>query len=355
MLHNNTFSFNHVRVVFFFSILIMLAVGFLYLIRPFIYPIFWASIIAVIFYPLYNRIIKYIRHRSLSSFVTILLIIALVFLPIIAIGVLTVNQSMSLYRSVSDGGLFTNFGDVSSRFENLPIIGNYFDTIKNDWSIYAQDTAKTVSLFLYENLVSLSKISIKFIFMLFIMTYTLFYFFKDGEKLLKNIMYLSPLGDKYEKRLFERFTSTVRATIKGTFIIGAVQGFLGGMLFWATGIPGALVWGLLMTALSSIPAVGSFIIWLPAGLIMLALGNTWQGIVILVFGSMVIGTIDNLLRPSLVGKDIEMHPLMVLFATLGGIFLFGITGFIIGPIIAALFLSLLSIYDLYYKKDLKNN
>ena len=172
--------------------------------------------------------------------------------------------------------------------------------------------------------------------------------------MLERVMQLSPLGDKYESMLYERFTSTARATLKSTFIIGGIQGFLGGILFWIAGLEGALVWGVIMAVLSIIPAVGPFIVWLPAGIIMLALGNGWEGLAILI-GGFVISFVDNLLRPPLVGKDTEMHPLVVLFATLGGLLLFDVSGFVIGPILAALFLSVVSIYHYYYRNELQNN
>ena len=155
--------------------------------------------------------------------------------------------------------------------------------------------------------------------------------------------------------LYEKFRSTARATLKGTFIVGGVQGIIGGILFWATGIEGALIWCIIMIALSAIPAVGPSIVWFPAGVIMLALGNFWQGITILLVGLLVISTIDNFIRPKLVGKDIQMHPLLVLFATLGGIFLFGISGFVIGPVIASLFIAVMAIYDHHYRNELQNN
>jgi len=168
-------------------------------------------------------------------------------------------------------------------------------------------------------------------------------------------MHLSPLGDRYETMLYERFTSTTRATLKGTLLVGLVQGSLGGIVFYLAGVQGALIWGLIMAAASIVPALGSSIVWLPAGIIALALGNVWQGLMILILGAFLISTIDNLLRPKLVGKDIQMHPLLVLFSTLGGIFWFGISGVVIGPVIAALFLAVISIYDDHYSNELGKN
>ena len=158
-------------------------------------------------------------------------------------------------------------------------------------------------------------------------------------------MHLSPLGDKYETLLYKKFTSTTKATLKGTLIIGGVQGFLGGITFWIAGIEGAFVWGIMMLIVSIIPAIGPFLIWFPATIILLAIGNIWQGI----FYTVSWGDTPD------VGKDAGLHPLIVLFSTLGGLLVFGISGFIIGPVIAALFLSIITIYNEYYRKELKNN
>jgi predicted PurR-regulated permease PerM len=161
------------------------------------------------------------------------------------------------------------------------------------------------------------------------------------------------LKDDQERVLLKEFVSISRATLKGTVIIGIIQGVLGGLLFWAVGVPSPITWGVVMIILSIIPVVGSGIIWAPVGIYMLLTGDIWQGVVILGFGFGVISTIDNILRPKLVGQDSQMHPLFVLLATLGGIIVFGIIGFIIGPIIVALFLALLRIYEMEFAEQLE--
>lgn len=187
------------------------------------------------------------------------------------------------------------------------------------------------------------------------MFYALFFFLRDGEKLLLKLMHLCPLGDKYEKMLYQKFTSTARATIKGNITVALIQGGLGCLLFAATGVPGAIIWGILMAVFCMIPGLGSAIIWLPTSLIMILTGNIWQGVTILIFGALVISFIDNLLRPMFVGRDTELHPLLVLLSTLGGIFFFGLSGFILGPIIAALLVAFWHMYEEYYKEDLVHN
>lgn len=342
------------RTIFFFSLIILLGILFLYLVRPFIYPIFWAAILAVMLHPFHKKIHNFIKLPGVSAIISVILVIVVIFLPLVLLSILLVQQSAGLYNALLNGGLISNVQGLASWLQDTPL-APYLQTAQEQWNTYAASAAKAISLFLFDNLKNVTQNSVRFVFMLFIMLYTLYYFFKDGETMLKRLMHLSPLGDKYEKMLYERFRTTSAATLKGTFIIGGIQGLVGGILFWVTGIQGALVWGVVMTVISIIPAIGSVIVWLPAGIVMLALGNIWQGITILVVGTVIISMIDNVLRPPLVGKDTEMHPLVVLFSTLGGIVLFGVSGFIIGPIIAALFLSIMSIYSHYYKTELKKN
>lgn len=349
-----TTSFNKMRTAFFFALIIVLAIAMLYVFRPFFFSIFWAAIIAILFYPAYRWINKQIKMPSMSSFICVILVIVVLVLPLVTLTMLVVNESFGLYQSVTQRNFLGDVENAASWVEKTPL-APYVKTIRSDWTTYASNATKSISIFLFNNLKNLTQLSLRFAFMLFIMLYTLYYFFKDGPRMLKRLMYLSPLGDKYEEMLYEKFTSTARATLKGTLIVGGIQGLLGGILFWITGVEGALVWGVIMVALSIIPAIGSFIVWLPAGIIMLAIGNTWQGIMILVVGALVISTIDNLLRPPLVGNDIQMHPLIVLFATLGGLIIFGISGFVIGPVLAALFISSMSIYSHYFKTELKKN
>jgi predicted PurR-regulated permease PerM len=187
---------------------------------------------------------------------------------------------------------------------------------------------------------------------MFVMFFTLFYFLIDGRQLMKYLMLLSPLRDEHDKLLVQKFISISRATLKGTLVVGVLQGVLGGIAFWIAGIPSPAIWGLAMMFFSIIPMVGAAIVWIPAGIIMLLLGHIWQGIFILVVGIVVISVLDNILRPKLVGRDTQMHPLMVFFATLGGITFFGLPGFVIGPIIVSLFLALGEIYTVEFRDQL---
>jgi predicted PurR-regulated permease PerM len=348
-------SFTKMRSVFFFSLVFILLFAFLYLMQPFFYPVFWAAILAIMFYPVYNGLRNITKMPGISSILSILIVIVSIFLPLSLIITLILHQSFTLYQSVASGDWFLiRVQGVADWLENTPI-APYIESITDNWAATAADATKAITIFLFNNLKSITQNSVSFIFMLFLTLYTLFFFFRDGERLLKRLQHLSPLGDSHERALYDQFTSTARATLKSTFIVGGIQGILGGILFWITGVEGAVIWAVIMFLLSLVPGLGTFLVWLPVGVIMLVIGNVWQGITILLVGALVISTIDNLLRPPLVGKDIQMPPLLVLFSTLGGIVLFGISGFVIGPVVTSLFLAIISIYDSYYLRELKQN
>lgn len=350
----DTLHFHRVRSVFFFGLIAVFSIAFLYVLHPIVYPIFWAAIIAIMFYPVYRSFTSMTGMQTASAIITIVLAVVVIFLPLSLLVVLIFQQSVLLYTSLSGGHFFIDVQGIATWLQHSPF-APYIDSIKSEWTNQAADASKFIATFLFQNLRSITQNSVSFIFFLFITLYALFFFLRDGERILRRLQHLSPLEDRHDVLLFKRFVSTVRATLKGTLIIGGIQGLLGGLLFWITGVEGAIIWGVIMFFLSMVPGLGAFLVWLPAGVIMLALGNTWQGIVIIIFGAVIISTIDNFLRPPLVGKNIEIHPLLVLFSTLGGIFLFGIPGVIIGPTIAALYLSIISIYDTYYLHELKRN
>lgn len=344
------------RSAFFFAMLILLFIVILYLLRPFFYPLFWAGILAILFYPLYQGVLKYLKYPRLAAFTSVTLVFLGISLILTLLGILLVNESVDLYRSASQAQLFQNPEQVSSRFDGT-VFAPYIEGIKDQWVGYATSAAKSLSSFVlssFSGLLSGFWVVLKFIGMSFLTLYALYYFFKDGKKMLERLMYLSPLGDKYEEMLYARFTSTARATLKSTVIIGGIQGTISGLLFWITGIEGAFIWGVIMVIIAIIPAIGPSLFLGIAGLIMLAVGGFWQALVLLI-GALFVGIIDNLLRPPLIGKDTQMHPLIILLTTLGGLIIFGISGFVIGPIVAALFISVMSIYNHYYRNELQNN
>ncbi len=349
-------DFSKIKHALFVAILAAITISFAYIIRPFAYPILWAAIIAGLFYPISSWLTKVLRAPNLASAITLILVFLVIVLPIAAVGTLVVNESMNLYGSINE-----NRGQISSSLQTaLAWIQNnpYAGRLNIDQSLIAQkfgDAAQYVTSYLILAAKDFTQNSFVFLLMFVIMFYTLFFFVRDGAGFLKKIMHLCPLGDTHEKLLYSRFTSTARATLKGSLIVGLIQGTLGGLMFWFAGIQGAIIWGVLMVLASTIPGIGSYFIWLPAAIIMIIIGKVWTGVAMMLFGGLVIGTIDNIIRPILVGKDTQMHPLLVLFSTLGGIVVFGISGFVIGPIVTSLLLAFWEMYERAYKKELDNN
>ena len=319
---------------------------FLAMIRHFLMAIFMAGLFTALVQPVYRWLAKLLNGReNLASGITVLGIVIVILVPLsILIGVV-VSQAISVGQSVTPW--------IQSFLNEPSVISDYLHKIPfyeqvlpyRDFIIQkAGQLVGTVSSFLIDSLSSVTKLTVDAVFGTIIMLYVMFYFLTMGQKLLEKILYYLPLEDKDEQLLLNRFTSVAGATIKSTLIIGMLQGLFCGMGFSFADIEAPVFWGSVMAVMSIIPAVGTAIIWGPA-LLILATQGDWTGALILtVMCGAVAGNLDNFLRPRLVGKDTEMHDLFVLFGTLGGISMFGIQGIIVGPIIAALFITIWEIY-----------
>lgn len=349
-------DFKKIRYIIFFSLLGLVTVAFLYIIKPFAYPIFWAAVIAGICYPFYTWLNKKIKSHNLSTIIVLVGVVICIILPVSLIGTLLIKESVDLYSSLESNR--NQIGDAVHRTSDWIRTNSVIVKLNIDeafWTDKFSELTKSITNFIFVSIKSITQNSLAFLALFIIMLYTLFYFIRDGEKLLKKLMHLCPLGDKYEKTLYDKFTQTTYATLKGILIIGAIQAALGTILFLLTGVQGALIWGVVMFMLTIIPGFSAAIVWCPAAIVMLAMGNIWQGILILAVGLLVISTIDNFLRPIIIGNDIQLHPLLILFSMLGGLLLFGISGFIIGPIISALLVSFWEMYNQHYQKELEHN
>jgi len=319
---------------------------FLAMIRNFLMAIFMAGLFSALVHPVYQWLVKRLHGRdNLASGITVIGIIVLILVPLSILIGIVVSQAISVGQSVTPWiHSFINEPSVVSVYlKKLPFYEQalpYRDFILHK----AGQLVGTVSTFLIDSLSSATKLTVDALFGTIIMLYVMFYFLTMGRQLLEKILYYLPLEDKDEQLLLNRFTSVAGATIKSTLIIGMLQGLICGLGFNFAGIAAPVFWGSVMAVMSIIPAVGTAIVWGPA-LLILAIRGDWTGTLILaVMCGGIAGNLDNVLRPRLVGKDTEMHDLFVLFGTLGGISMFGIQGIIVGPIIAALFITIWEIY-----------
>ncbi len=338
----------------FFLLLILVAatIVFFKMIKAFLVPIILAAVFAGLFFPVYSWLLKKAGGRkSLSAFVCCATLSLGLLLPAYALASLVAREAVRLYQSAESKGYGRFEENLRSKLQEHPLIQKlHLEKVPLPRTF--ERLAKQAAELLANAINVASRETFELISTLFITFFTMFYFFRDGPLLLAKLKYLSPLADDYEDELIRRFLSVSRATIKGTLLVSLIKGILGGLTFWAFGIQGAVLWGVVMVFLSVLPIVGPWLVMYPAALILLLNGEVWQGIALFVIATFVIGLIDNLLEPIVIGRDSGMHELLVFFSMLGGIGLFGVMSFIVGPVIAALFLTLLEIYGKEFNTQL---
>jgi len=334
------------RKILFVTLAGVVAALSLYLLKPFFFALFWAVVIAGVFHPVYRRLQARHKLPSLNAAVTLLLVVFVLILPAGILATLLVNESIEIYNSIDTdiANIELKARDWADQLAAHPTTARLH--LNSDTLIErSTEVIKNLANVIFKSLTGLTQNTLMFLVKFAVMLYALFFFIRDGDRMLRRSKALFALGKDRESVLYERFVVTARATLKVTFIIGGIQGILGGFLFYLVGIKGALTWGVVMVLTSIVPGVGCSIIWAPAGLILLVTGHLWEGTVVLLAGVLVISMVDNLLRPILLGRDVQMHPLLIFLSTLGGIALFGISGFVIGPILASLLLSILDMYE----------
>ena len=333
----------------FLWLVVAVSLAFAWILWPYSGALLWATVLAIVFAPLFRRLTKSMRQkRTLAALTTVMIILLMVILPLTLVTMLLIQEGLNVYSRIVSGELnvgsyfqqifgalpawlvdlldrfgFTNFGVMQERLSSSLLKGSQF---------FAAQAF------------NIGQNTFDFIVNLFIVLYLLFFFLRDGDQLSRQIRNAIPLRAEQQRDLFTKFTTVIRATVKGNIVVAIVQGALGGVIFWFLGVHAAVLWAVLMAFLSLLPAVGSALIWLPVAIFFLVSGAIWQGIILIAFGVLVIGLVDNVLRPVLVGKDTKMPDFVVLIATLGGMAIFGLNGFVIGPLIAAMFMA---VWDLF--------
>jgi len=315
-----------------------------WILLPFYGTLLWSVIIAMVFAPVNARMLVWAKGRkTLASLGTLLSVIVLVMLPFALITVAIVNETSQVYQQLQSGEMNPE-RFFSGAFSALPdwlvaLLGRFglgdFDAIQSKLSTELSQAGKFVA----GRALSLGQNTLDFLANLGIATYLSFFLIRDGEALARNARHALPLDADAKRALFAKFTTVIRATVKGNILVAAIQGALGGLAFWFLGLKGALLWAVVMAFLSMLPAFGAALVWVPVAMYFFLTGAIWQGVALVAWGTLVIGLIDNVLRPILVGKDTQMPDYVVLISTLGGMAVFGINGFVLGPLIAAMFIA----------------
>lgn len=328
----------------FLILLGLVTLAFVWILLPFSGAIFWGVVLAIVFAPVHARLLANLGQRpNTAALLTLLLIILMVILPVTLISAALVDQALGLYAMLSDGQIDFDL-TLRRAVAGLPgWAGSLFDrhestimaTLRDKLSAVVAQAGQLAALYALD----IGRNALNFLISVTVMLYLLFFLFRDGRTIALRIKRVVPLDTQYKKPLFANFVTVIRATVKGNVLVAMAQGTLGGLIFWFLDVPGPVLWGVVMSFLSLLPAVGAAIIWGPVAAYFLFTGSVWQGAVLALYGVLVIGLVDNLLRPMLVGKDTKLPDYLVLLSTIGGMALFGLNGFVIGPVIAALFIA----------------
>lgn len=343
---------DHRRRIFLMALAIGVTLLFLVMIQQFVLSVLLAAILSALVRPLYTMLVRRFRgRRTWASMSTVFILMLVVGLPLLAFFGVVATQAVEVSQAAGPWieQQMTHGGPLDQRLRQLPIIDRVpalqrlVPTSEQLAAKVGQAASGTAS-FLVRSLAQVGLGTLSFFLQLFVMLYALFYFLADGPAILARILHFVPLTPEDQDELLERFVSVGRATLKGTLLIAIIQGALAGLAFWAVGVPAAAFWGTVTAVGSIVPAVGAAIVWVPMVIYLLIAGHAGAATALFLWGVLVVSTADNFLRPRLVGRDARMADLMVLLSTLGGFVLFGAAGFIVGPIVAALFVTVWHLY-----------
>ncbi len=340
----------------FLLILAIVTVGFIMMVNYFLLTLFMAAVFTGLTYRYYLFLLGKLKKPALAAIAMLLLLILVVVLPITAVVMMAYQQAFVFFQGVDYSSLPSSASEVIGRLQDrFPELFDYLPLTPQELAAYAGEAGRKTLEWVIRQGANWSLVAASGLVNVALMFFIMFYFYLDGPRIIERLIRWSPLPDDYERALMEKFLVVGRGTLKGIFIIGALQGAINGVLFWILGVGSPLLLGVLTVFASVIPAFGAGLVWFPVGLFLLLSGKFVSAIIVFAVGMGVVSTVDNLLRPVVVGKDIKMHDVMVLVSTLGGLAMFGLPGFIIGPILAALFLSTWSIFEKMFARELARN
>jgi predicted PurR-regulated permease PerM len=330
------------------------SLAFVAMIREFVLTMVLAATFAGLSYPVYLRLLGWLGGRApLAAVATLGLVLILVLTPIVAVFGAVASEALRMTETV--GPRLTRFVDEPTaldaqlqRWRGYHYIAPYREQILTK----ASEVIGGASAFVFDVLSTTTRATAVFVVHAFILLYAMFFFLTDGPGLLRGVVGYVPIAETDKERMLQKFISVTRATLKGTIVIGAIQGLLSGIGFWVAGIDGAIFWGTVMAVLSIIPGVGGALVWVPTVIFLAVTGELGTAVALTAFFSLVVGSVDNLLRPRLVGRDTQMHELLIFLSTLGGLLFFGASGFILGPVLAALFVTAWEMFAIAYRQEL---
>jgi predicted PurR-regulated permease PerM len=330
-------------------LVVVVSIAFFWILVPFYSAVLWGTIIAIVFTPLHRRLLQRFKgHDTWAALATLAIVLVIVILPLLMLTGSLIQEGARVVTQIQSGEI--NFARYFERIvAALPaplieLLDRYGLADMAAIQRRIGESMGRVSQFFATKVLSIGQDTLEVVIGFFITLYLAFFFLRDGRLLTRRVRDAIPLKEEDKRQLFGNFITVIRATVKGNLAVAVTQGALGGLAFWVLGIHGALLWSVMMAFLSLLPAVGAGLVWLPVAVYLLATGAVWQGFGLIAYGVLVIGLVDNVLRPILVGKDTRLPDYIVLISTIGGMAIFGINGFVIGPVIAAMFVAVWDIF-----------
>jgi predicted PurR-regulated permease PerM len=330
------------RVLLVLLITVSVALGWILL--PFYGTVLWAGVIALLFAPLHRWLLPRLRERRTpAALLTLLCAVLMVILPFSVLSTMLAREAMQFY-ALSQAGGWDSTHFLPRLYEQLPgwLVGTLERFGLADVDSLQQQLGAAMtqfSRFVASHAFDIGQGTFAFVAEVLVTVYMAFFLIRDGESLVDAVRRALPLAPEHRAELIEKFATVIRATVKGSLLVAAIQGALGGLALWFLGVRAALLWGVLMAFLSLLPALGAALVWVPVAIYLLVTEATWQGLVLIAYGVVVIGLADNVLRPMLVGRDTRMPDYVVMITTLGGMATLGVNGFVVGPTIAAMFIA----------------
>ncbi|MCS6816420.1 MAG: AI-2E family transporter [Blastocatellia bacterium] len=335
-----------------FLIALILGVGYLFfqMLAPFLSPIIWAIVLVIVFYPIHRRVIRLVRNADVAALLSSLLVLAVVIVPATLIVMALIGELIAAYRLVEEriaSGAWTlrlesERGRILER--SLSWLAQHADLSELNLRALILNNLQRLSSYLASRSAEVVRRFSSFVFDLGLMIFTMYFLFRDGAALMAKLKRAVPLPTSEAEEVFGRMQEMIQATLYGGVAVALAQGTLGGIAFWIVGLPSPTIWGATMFFFSFLPVVGAAIIWVPAAVVLIAQGSFGKGLFLLLWGTLVISTADNIIRPWVIGGRTRLPMLLIFFSVLGGVKVFGFIGVVVGPVILSVALTLVEIF-----------
>jgi predicted PurR-regulated permease PerM len=354
---------------FLFAAIIWFGLKLLDVVNPFLDTLIFSAVVATLTFPIYAKFEAWFKGRKrLASLVTCLIVVFVIVIPLLFFLLILIGQAMDMYNTVNNYLQKFDLNTLLTMLKWQP--GNFFYDLSGPYSkdianlvqqnmdglkTILSDSAKFISTFAAKQSAKLLADLVLTVLHLILMFFTLYFLYKDGRHILRRLMVLSPIPQKHEEVLFQKYQEVSKAALFGTFMTAIAQGIVAWIGFSIAGIPSAFFWGTAVSLFSLVPSIGTGMVWLPMGLILVLSGNIFWGIFIWIWGATLVATVDNVLRVIFIGSTAKINPLLTFVTVFGGILAFGLIGIIYGPMVLVIFFTLLHVYELEYGDKLKTH